>query len=276
MGLFKLFSREKPAPPPEPVPEPPVPEQGPLTIRIANVQGQGERERQEDSFAIANAADPELQEARGLLALVADGMGGMEDGKAASQWTAERFLQLFQERTEEDVPNWFYRSAHAVSGEVFQRFGGRSGSTLVAVHIRAGELHWLSVGDSGIFLLRNGGVFQLNREHICLNRLFLQELEHEPIDKNRALSDPDAPRLTSFMGIDRLTEVDLNLRPLALQRGDVLLLCSDGISGVLTPPELMECMSLEPEEGCALLERMVLEKNVIGQDNYTGVLISCQ
>ena len=275
MGLFKLFSREK-TPAPEPVQPPVLPEEGPPVLRLANVQGQGDRERQEDSFAIANAAGLELRRAQGLLALVADGMGGMEDGKAASQWTAECFLQLFQEREGEDVPNWFYRSAHAVSDSVFQRFSGRSGSTLVAVHIQDERLHWLSVGDSGIFLLRGGGVFQLNREHTCLNRLLLQELEREPIDKGRALSDPDAPRLTSFVGIDRLTEVDLSLRPLALQRGDVLLLCSDGISGVLTPPELMEAMSLSPEEGCALLEQMVLEKGVPGQDNYTGVLISCQ
>lgn len=275
MGLFKLFSRGKPAL--EPVrEEPTAPAEGPLTIQAANVQGQGERERQEDSFAIVNAADPELQRTRGLLALVADGMGGMEDGKAASQWTAECFLQMFQEREGEDLPSWFYRSAHAVSDSVFQRFSGRSGSTLVAVHIQNERLHWLSVGDSGIFLLRGGGVFQLNREHTCLNRLLLQELEHEPIDKARAVTDPDAPRLTSFVGINRLTEVDLSLRPMELQRGDLLLLCSDGISGVLTPPELMECMSLEPEEGCALLERMVMEKNVMGQDNYTGVLISCQ
>ena len=275
MGLFKLFSRGKPAS--EPVPEEPTaPAEGPLTLRIANLQGQGDRERQEDSFAIANAADAALQKSQGLLALVADGMGGMEDGKGASQWTAERFLQLFQERETEEIPGWFYRSAHAVSDEVFRQFGGRSGTTLVSVHIQENRLHWLSAGDSGIFLSRNGGVFQLNREHTCLNRLYLQELEREVIDKERAISDPDAPRLSSFVGIDRLTEVDLNLRPMELQRGDVLLLCSDGISGVLTPPELMECMSLEPEEGCALLERMVLEKNVMGQDNYTGVLISCQ
>lgn len=275
MGLFKLFSRGNPAPPPPPGPENP-PETGPLALQIANVQGRGERERQEDSFAIVNAADPELQKTQGLLALVADGMGGMEDGKAASQWAAECFLQLFQEWEKEDIPSWFYRSVHAVSDSVFQSFGGRSGSTLVAVHIREERLHWLSVGDSGIFLMRNGGVFQLNREHTCLNRLLLQELEREPIDKQRALSDPDAPRLTSFVGIDRLAEVDLNLRPLELERGDALLLCSDGISGVLTPPELLEAMSLGPEAGCALLEDMVLEKGLLGQDNYTGILISCQ
>lgn len=275
MGLFRLFSRGKQeAAPPEP---PPVPQEaGPPVLRLANVQGQGDRERQEDSFAVVNAADPQLQEAQGLLALVADGMGGMEDGKAASQWTAERFLQLFQEREGEDMPGWFYRSAHTVSDEVFRQFGGRSGSTLVVVHIQGERLHWLSVGDSAIYLCRNGGVFQLNREHTCLNRLFLQELEREVIQKERAIADPDAPRLTSFVGIDRLTEVDLSLRPLTLQQGDALLLCSDGISGVLTPPEVLECMSPDPEEGARLLERMVLEKQVMGQDNYTGILISCQ
>ncbi len=278
MGLFELFSREKRAvPPPEPPREEPVPrEDGPLTLRIANVQGQGDREQQEDSFAIANAADAVLQESQGLLALVADGMGGMEDGKGASQWAAERFLQLFQEREGADIPGWFYRSAHAVSEEVFRQFGGRSGTTLAAVHIQGERLHWFSVGDSAIFLMRNGGVFQLNREHTCLSRLLLQELEREVIDKERAISDPDAPRLTSFVGIDRLSEVDLSLRPLTLQRGDALLLCSDGISGVLTPPELLECMSLDPEEGVGLLEGMVLEKTIIEQDNYTGILISCQ
>ena len=275
MGLFKLFSRRKPAS--EPVPEEPTaPAEGPLTLRIANLQGQGDRERQEDSFAIVNAASGELQQAQGLLALVADGMGGMEDGKAASQWAAERFLQLFQERETEDIPGWFYRGAHAVSDEVFRQFGGRSGTTLVAVHIQGERLHWLGVGDSAIFLARNGGVFQLNREHTCLNRLFLQELEREVIEKERAVSDPDAPRLTAFIGIDRLTEADLSLRPLTLQRGDALLLCSDGISGVLNPPELLECMSPDPEEGARLLERMVLEKHVLGQDNYTGILIACQ
>ena len=275
MGLFKLFSREK-TPAPEPVQPPVLPEEGPPVLRLANVQGQGDRERQEDSFALVNPAQGELRDRQGLLALVADGMGGMEDGKAASQWAAERFLRLFQEREGEDIPGWSYRSAHAVSDEVFRQFGGRSGTTLVAVHIQEERLHWLSVGDSAIFLARNGGAFQLNREHTCLDRLLLQELEREVIEKERAVSDPDAPRLTAFIGIDRLTEADLSLRPLTLQRGDALLLCSDGISGVLNPPELLECMSPDPEEGARLLERMVLEKHVLGQDNYTGILIACQ
>ena len=108
-------------------------------------------------------------------------------------------------------------------------------------------------------------------KEVCAAR----ELEEETIDKTRAQSDADARRLTSFVGIDHLKEVDLNLRPWILKPGDVILLCSDGISGVLSPPELLEAMSLPPDEGCALLETMVLEKQIPEQDNYTGVMIAC-
>lgn len=279
MGLFDaLFRRsrppeERPAPAAEQVPEEP---EG-LTIQVANLQGVGQREEQEDSFAVLNAADLARLSSQGLFALVADGMGGMEGGKQASEWAAGFFVQLFRERDpRKDVPEWFYQSVHAISDSVYRQFGGRSGTTLAAIHLLEGRLYWASVGDSAIYLARDGGVFQLNREHTCLNQLYLQELERAVIDKARAENDEDARRLTSFVGIDQLTEVDLNLRPMALQRGDALLLCSDGISGVLTPPELMEAMTLAPKEGAELLEHMVLEKGVPGQDNYTGILIACQ
>ena len=281
MGLFDaLFRRSRPVEsiPVQPAAEPDAPEEtGPLAIRVANLQGIGEREEQEDSFAVLNATALAELSSQGLFALVADGMGGMEGGRQASEWAADFFIQRFRERDpKRSVPEWFYQSVHVVSDSVYRQFGGRSGTTLVAVHLLEDRLHWLSVGDSAIYLARDGGVFQLNREHTCLNQLFLQELEREVIDKERAISDPDAPRLTSFVGIDRLAEVDLNLRPLTLKRGDALLLCSDGISGVLTPPELLEAMSLPPEESAALLEHMVLEKGIPGQDNYTGILIACQ
>ena len=76
--------------------------------------------------------------------------------------------------------------------------------------------------------------------------------------------------------MDRLDRADQSLRPWHLQPGDVVLLCSDGISGVLTVPELKEAMSVPPDEGCRLLETMVAEKARPAQDNYTGVLIAYQ
>lgn len=248
-----------------------------MLFRVANIQGIGQRERQEDSFAVLNAANPGQRERQGLFAVVCDGMGGMEDGKLASQCAVETFAELFQNRNPDlPMPQWMEACAHTISDYVFQRFSGASGTTLVAVHIQNRMLHWVSVGDSAIFLLRDGGVFQLNQEHTFLNELYARELEQEVICKARAEQDEDARRLTSFVGINRLEDVDQSLQPLPLRKGDRLLLCSDGVSGVLTPAELLEVMSLEPEEGCALLETMILEKQVPAQDNYTGILISCE
>lgn len=244
-------------------------------LQVSNIQGVGTREHQEDSFAVRNWADPRQQEQQGLLAIVADGMGGMAHGSQASQCTVDVLLERFQCRDEEiPIPNWLYAGAFEANEQVFRQFGGQSGTTLTAVHIQNGRLYWLSVGDSAIYLMRDGGVYQLNREHTYLNRLYARELEEETIDKSRAESDVDARRLTSFVGIDHLQEVDVSLRPLNLKCGDAVLLCSDGISGVLTPPELREAMALPPDEGCALLETMVLEKQIPAQDNYTGVMIA--
>lgn len=256
------LEKQPPAPPP---------------VLAGNVQGIGTRERQEDSFALLNAADMEAFRQKGLFAVVADGMGGLADGKEASEAAISGFLQLFEHLTEDgDVPRQLVEGVYAVNEGLFQRFGGRSGTTAVAVRIKQGQLHWVSVGDSAIFLMRSGGVFQVNREHTCLNELYLQELGREPSDKARAETDEDARRLSSFLGMGTMPEVDNNRRPFLLQPGDVLLLCSDGISGVLTPPELMEAMRLPPDEGCRLLETMIGEKALPGQDNFTGIMISIQ
>ena len=281
--LNRLFGRREKEAAPEYAPQPEVwqaaPEEeasgGEPVFLAGNIQGLGSREAQEDSFAVRNSADPEQLESRGLFAVVADGMGGMAAGKEASQCAVDVLLERFDQwEAEPAAPEWLYAGACAASDQVYRRFGGQSGTTLTAVYVVQDHLYWLSVGDSAIYLMRDGGVFQLNREHTYLNRLYQQELEAGTLDKGRAETDPDARRLTSFVGIDHLQEVDLNLRPLALQPGDVILLCSDGISGVLTPPELMEAMSLDPAEGCGLLETMVLEKQIPEQDNYTGVMIA--
>ena len=277
MGIFdKLLGRPRRVTEESPTVELETPPAG-LALRAANVQGIGTRERQEDSFALCNVSDPAALERQGLFAVVADGMGGMDNGREASSAAVDAMTQLFRALLEEgEIPRQLREGICAVSDGIYQRFQGRSGTTLIAVRILEGMLHWVSVGDSAIFLKRGEGVFQLNREHTCLNELYLRELEADRVDRARAEMDEDARRLTAFVGMDHLTQVDQSLRPLRLRRGDTLLLCSDGISGVLTPAELLEAMSLEADQGCQLLETMVEEKALPGQDNYTGILITCK
>lgn len=278
MGLFDgLFRRSRRTTEPQVTAQlPDHPQRRGLTFQVGNIQDVGGRERQEDSFALLHAADAGEIARRGLFAVVADGMGGLEDGKQISEGAVDTLLQLFQALNDEgDIPRQLKEGICAVSDGLFQRFAGRSGTTVVAVRIFQDSLHWVSVGDSAIYLMRGGGVFQLNQEHTYLNQLYARELEQERIDKSRAEQDEDARRLTAFVGMPQLEQVDYSLRPLPLQAGDRILLCSDGISGVLSPPELMEAMALEPDRGCSLLESMVLEKNLPEQDNYTGIIISC-
>lgn len=277
MGIFdKLLGRPRRVTEESPTVELETPPAG-LALRAANVQGIGTRERQEDSFALCNVSDPAALERQGLFAVVADGMGGMDNGREASSAAVDAMTQLFRALLEEgEIPRQLREGICAVSDGIYQRFQGRSGTTLIAVRILEGMLHWVSVGDSAIFLKRGEGVFQLNREHTCLNELYLRELEADRVDRARAEMDEDARRLTAFVGMDHLTQVDQSLRPLRLRRGDTLLLCSDGISGVLTPAELLEAMSLEADQGCQLLETMVEEKALPSQDNYTGILITCK
>ena len=274
MGMFeKLFGRQRRVTEDNATVELPIP-RGPA-LQVGNVQGVGARERQEDSFAVCNASGRSALEREGFFAVVCDGMGGMDSGNEASEAAVEAFLQLFHSLLAEgDIPRQLREGTLAVSDGIFQRFRGRSGTTAVAVRIQGGGLHWISVGDSAIFLKRGECVFQLNREQTCLNDLYLRELRQEPIQKERAEGDEDARRLTAFVGIDCLGQVDQSLRPWVLRDGDVILLCSDGISGVLSPAELREAMSLPPDEGCRLLETMVQEKALPGQDNYTGVMIA--
>ena len=274
MGMFeKLFGRQRRVTEDNATVELLIP-RGPA-LQVGNVQGVGARERQEDSFAVCNASDRSALEREGFFAVVCDGMGGMDSGNEASEAAVEAFLQLFRSLLAEgDIPRQLREGTLAVSDGIFQRFRGRSGTTAVAVRIQGGGLHWISVGESAIFLKRGECVFQLNREQTCLNDLYLRELRQEPIQKERAEGDEDARRLTAFVGIDCLGQVDQSLRPWVLRDGDVILLCSDGISGVLSPAELREAMSLPPDEGCRLLETMVQEKALPGQDNYTGVMIA--
>ena len=158
-----------------PTPQPP--------ILAGNVQGIGAREGQEDSFAPVNASDPEAMARRGLFAVVADGMGGLADGKAVSEAAVDGFFtSLSDTGCSRRRPRQLLTGTCAINDALFQRFGGRGGTTAVAVWILRDRLHWISVGDSAIFLMRSGGVFQVNREHTRLNELYRRNWAGEPSD----------------------------------------------------------------------------------------------
>ncbi len=248
-----------------------------LTYRVANLQGLGTRERQEDSFAFANAMDVTEIRRRGMLAVVADGMGGMEDGKRVSEAAVASLLACFNDMDRQgDLPGQLRRGIEDTAAKLYGEFQGVGGTTLVACLFYQEALYWASVGDSYLYLRRGGRLYRMNREHNYRTELYQEAVRQGRLDPSEANADPNGHRLSQFLGKDEVEEIDLSLRPLPLQDGDAVLLCSDGVGGVLDEAALLECLSaVDPSQACASMDQRIRALCRRSQDNYTALVVAC-
>lgn len=245
--------------------------------QTALLQGIGSRERQEDSYAFVNDHDVLKIHQNGLLAIVADGMGGMADGKKASVMAVTSLLKSFDELDMSNGISLQIRDAFYLANErVFNLLNGYGGSTAVLCLFYHEKLWFASVGDSSIYMLRNQQLNRLNIRHTLCNDVMLKTIRRGSADPSEGRDNPEAHALSSFLGMEELSGIDYLLRPLALKPGDVLLLCSDGIDGTLDEDIIISCLEQEtPEYSCFAIENEIKKKAKKYQDNYTGLIIRC-
>jgi len=247
----------------------------PNGILIGNAYHIGTRESQQDSFAISDLTNADLTARKGVFGVVADGMGGMENGAEVSAIVTRTMLQYFNEvdfsaRTELDLLNMLYAANDNVN--LLMANCEQGGSTAVAVIIRDGMMYWIAVGDSRIYLARSGALIQINREHTYAVELDELAAAGE-ISWEDALSDPQRVALTSYLGTGKPEKVDRNLRPIKLVSGDRILLLSDGVFGTLSEEEIMETQIFEPHKSAEEIQSRVLAKQKSSQDNFTAVIL---
>lgn len=243
--------------------------------RLENIQGVGARARQEDSFTFMNALDEQLYRDRGMMFAVCDGMGGMKDGKAASETAISSFRRFFEELDRDaDIAGQLRESVFAASAKIEDILEGDGGSTAVIGVIFQEQLYYASVGDSYFYLKRDGGLYRLNTEQNICHLRYLENIRDGGFDPQECRNDPEAAALTQFLGMTGLSQVDCSVRPLRLQSGDLLLACSDGVGGVVDERELLEI--LDGSEGmCRRIEQCIAEHARQNQDNYTALIIQC-
>lgn len=248
-----------------------------LSYQVANLQGLGTRERQEDAFAFANALDVTEMRRKGLLAVVADGMGGLSNGNQISDLCVKRMLAGFSELDRDgSIPEQLKECARGASKQIYEQFHGTGGTTLVCALIFQETLHWISIGDSFIYLKRGPCLYRLNREQNLRTQSYLELIRSGNLDPSEANEDPDGPRLSEFLGHEALTDVDQSLRPLPLENGDRLLLCSDGVAGGLSEATISACLESEtPAAACSRLEKEIKSLEWVHQDNYTALVVQC-
>lgn len=260
----------------------PVPDATPrsrcLSYQCAAIQGIGARDYQEDAWTLVNAADVTQIKKTGLLAVVADGMGGMENGSLASMTGIRILTEDFRNMNrslplEKQLTCSLFRAADAV----YSVNQGKSGSTMVATILFGEQLYYAGVGDSYLYLLRDDVLIRINREQNVLHQRYLDSIRNGNVDHFAAQGVSQPQAITGFLGMPDLRDVDQLHRAMPLKGGDVLLLCSDGVGGVLQPEEIRDCLNIpNANEAAAALKQAVLEKNRKHQDNFTAIVICCK
>ncbi len=244
-----------------------------------NAQHIGDRHSQQDSFGFADPDDQEFLAHGGFLAIVCDGMGGMEYGDAASRTAVRAFLDAYARKTPaESIPDALERSVREANAQVvaLAHSLGMSegiGTTLVATALHDHSLYFISVGDSGIFLCANGQFRMMNRLHIFAN-LLDAAVARGSLSREDAQNHPERESLTSFIGAENLEEIDRNADPIPLSPGDTVLLASDGMFKTLDAQEIAASLQGPPQTWPdALVERTIAKKRE-HQDNVTVVSVT--
>lgn len=241
-----------------------------------------------DSFGLSHVGrrsnnEDALLEARTLgLFAVADGLGGYEGGEVASKLTVS-VLEAFVAQNQRDPQGtWpirdlksrtFEENLLAAAGaaahrEIAARRTGslsQMGSTVVAALLRNGKLTVMHCGDSRIYRLRNGEVTALTRDHSVW-----AEMEAAGLAGDRA-GFAWKNQITRALGLEGHSTADV--ATFEVQRGDVYLLCSDGLYDPLGEPRLQQGLCLDPESACRDLVCAAFEAG--SHDNITGVVVRC-
>jgi PPM family protein phosphatase len=221
------------------------------------------REGNEDSYMVHEP-----------LFAVADGMGGHQGGEVASNLALRSLERLAEEPPPDgDSAPRLAEVVRDANRVVLQKASGDPslsgmGTTLTAVLAGTGaRIHVAHVGDSRAYLLRGGEFSQLTRDQTVVQRL----VDEGRITPEEAEIHPQRSILTNAVGVDRDIQVDE--ASYELKVGDRLLLCSDGLSGMVPEEEIKRTLQEyeEPQEACEALVQAANEAG--GQDNITAVIL---
>lgn len=246
-----------------------------LGLAIGKVHGVGSRENQQDAFGISDTED-DVVEDKGLLLVLADGMGGMSGGEKASMEVVISCLNYFeqydiQEETEEELREMLYE-ANCQVRNALEKYAPGGGSTAIVARLKERSVNWVSVGDSRLYLFHEGTLQQLNREHNYA--VTLDEMaERGEISVEEAMGHPQRKALTSYIGMDKTPEIDSSRQELVLEKGDRLLLMSDGVFGTLSSEEITDAMQYTAEKAAKHLGMQIERKKKRYQDNYTALIV---
>ena len=250
-----------------------------LSLEVWGATDRGrEREGNEDYVYPHSGADtfawqpsPERLRQKGRLLVVADGVGGAHAGREASSSATRVVVEHYYELAGPDPADNLRAAIEQANSSVFQQIATRAslqgaGTTVTAAVVLNDMLHVASVGDSRAYLIRDGQIARLTRDHT----LTQQRVDQGLIAPEQADLDPGRNVLTRSLGAGPTVQVDV-FPPLRLAPGDIVLLCSDGLTDMLEDTEIARVVGDSPPKRAA--RRLIAAANSRGGFDNIAVVV---
>ena len=239
-----------------------------MKFSVFQVSRKGGREENEDRMGYCYTSGASLF-------LLADGMGGHPNGEVAAQLALQVISAMFQKEATPQLPDVaaFLRSAAITAHRQILRYAIEKGmldsprTTLVAAVLQEGTVTWIHCGDSRLYLVREGELLVRTRDHSFLEQHQAQAAGFKvPENMNRNI-------LFTCLGSPSKPVLDVS-GPIALQQGDRIMLCSDGLWGSLSDADITYYLSLNPvSESVPDLVEKALAKAGESSDNVTCIAL---
>lgn len=213
------------------------------------------------------------------LAIVADGMGGHKAGDVASERAVEAFRAAAEQGASKpelslQEGKMIIRQAISSANEAVFELASRNeryhnmGTTVVAALLQSGNAIIGHVGDSRAYKIAEGGIKQLTEDHTLVNEL----VKSGQLSPEEAANHPRRNVLTRAVGTD--SHVDIDVQSVDWSQGDVLLLCSDGLTNMVSEQQMLEAVADDRPALGAKADRLIsLALQAGGDDNITVILL---
>ncbi len=246
-----------------------------LRLDVAQLTDVGrKRPHNEDNMAYVIPKDPQVMARKGALFIVADGMGGHAAGEVASEIAVDTVSYSFYQDDSEDVASSLLQAIKRANSLIHQRAAENMlrsgmGTTCVAAVLRNNVAYIANVGDSRAYLVRRSQPKQVSQDHSWV----AEQVRAGLLTEDQARSHAQRNVITRCLGTQSEVEVDVFTEQ--LEEGDTLVLCTDGLSGLVGDEELRAIVDqYVPQESVYHLVERANENG--GPDNITAIVIRIQ
>jgi serine/threonine protein phosphatase PrpC len=242
-----------------------------MRLRIGFVTHQGlVRSSNQDTLAVVEPPMSLFGRPGSWLFVVADGMGGHRGGEIASRVAVQTMVDVFGQLSRHDPPGKALKEALVAANEAILERGqgipelGKMGTTVVAATVAEEAVYLSNVGDSRAYLIHGDSIHQITQDHSLVSEQIRAGLIAE--------DDPFARRNILTRAVGRAGHLEIDQFEEPWQRGDILMMCSDGLWGVISDAQMAAVLSeLEPQPASEKLVHMAMTGQ--SSDNISVVVV---